>query len=189
MWQILQFIYFIVHLAQAFDCFRFCRSCHHAISVIFRFSMPRSSTLSIVARRCLPGSNGRETVPRQALIRLSSISALRLRASFAQPPFHWPWGRRPGGGRGCGRRSRGKHPRGDAARAAGLHVVGPGTARDGKRVRYESVPCCIPMHPTRRRGPGQNAILACRPAIAWLSSKPSRTTVRPAPNDMPSVGV
>ncbi len=65
----------------------------------------------------------------------------------------------------------------------------PGIARDGQRVKYESVPCCTSMHPTRGRSPGQKAILACRPAIAWLSSKPSRTTVRPAPSDMPSVGV
>ena len=42
----------------------------------------------------------------------------------------------------------------------------PSVARDGKGVKNESVPCCTPTHPTRRRNPGQNAILACRPAIA-----------------------
>src|SRR5713101_1110616 len=52
----------------------------------FRLSIPRSSMIFTAICLFGPGSNGSETVPRYASIRVSSISALRLRASRVQPP-------------------------------------------------------------------------------------------------------
>src|SRR5712692_5854800 len=51
----------------------------------FKLSMPRSSITFTATRLWSPNAKGKEMVPRYFSIRLGSISALRLRASLAQP--------------------------------------------------------------------------------------------------------